>query len=138
MRLDLYHAECCRIADEQSELLQEARQKIIAKQLLTKLEQNGALHGLQILIENAIGKAKNLLKASSGSVPVSAYDSFASLHTQKKITDIQLQQWNAAIGLRNRIVHEYMNVDMPVVFALVEQQGYQFIVDFLRQPISTH
>jgi uncharacterized protein YutE (UPF0331/DUF86 family) len=70
-------------------------------------------------------------------VPVSAYDSFTSLHTQKKITEVQLQQWNAAIGLRNRIVHEYMNVDMAVVFTLVEQQGYQFIVDFLRQPFYT-
>jgi hypothetical protein len=30
-----------------------------------------------------------------------------------------------------------MNVDMKVVFALIEQQGYQFILDFLRQPIST-
>ena len=67
-------------------------------------------------------------------MPVSAYDSFASLQTKKKLTEAQLQQWNAAIGLRNRIVHEYMNVDMAVVFALVEQQGYQFIVDFLRQP----
>lgn len=134
MRLDLYHAECCRIADEQSALLQEARQKLSAQQSLTKLEQNGTLHGLQILIENAIGKAKHLLKASGESVPVSAYDSFASLQTKKKITDAQLQQWNAAIGLRNRIVHEYMNFDMAVVFVLLEQQGYQFIVDFLRQP----
>jgi hypothetical protein len=46
MRLDLYHAECCRIADEQSALLQEARQKLSAQQSLTKLEQNGTLHGL--------------------------------------------------------------------------------------------
>ena len=89
---------------------------------------------MQILIENAIGKAKHLLKASGESAPVSAYDSFTSLHTEKKITEAQLQQWNAAIGLHNRIVHEYMNVDMAVVFTLVEQQGYQFIVDFLRQP----
>ena len=106
MRLDLYHAECCRIADEQSALLQEARQKLSAQQSLTKLEQNGTLHGLQILIENAIGKAKHLLKASGESVPVSAYDSFTTLHTQKMITEAQLQQWNAAIGLRNRIFHE--------------------------------
>jgi hypothetical protein len=34
-------------------------------------------------------------------------------------------------------VHEYMSIDMTLVFALIEQQGYQFIVDFLRQPIST-
>ena len=58
MRLDLYYAECCRIADEQSALLKEAQQKLIAKQVLTKLEQNGVLHGLQVLVENAIGKTK--------------------------------------------------------------------------------
>ena len=38
--------------------------------------------------------------------------------------------------MRNRIVHEYMNVDMTWVFALIEQQDYQFIVEFLREPIS--
>ena len=99
MRLDLYHAECCRIADEQSALLQEARQKIIARQSLSKLEQNGTLHGLQILIENAIGKAKHLLKASGESVPVSAYDSFASLHTKKNnrcaTSTMERSQWSA-------------------------------------------
>ena len=60
----------------------------------------------------------------------------STLHSKKHITDAQLQQWNAAVGLRNRIVDEYMNVDMTVVFALIEQQDYQFIVDFLRQPIA--
>ena len=39
--------------------------------------------------------------------------------------------------MRNRIVHEYMNVDMTWVFTLIEQQDYQFIVDFLREPILT-
>ena len=39
--------------------------------------------------------------------------------------------------MRNRIVHEYMNVDMTLVFALIKQQDYQFIVDFLREPILT-
>jgi len=134
MRLDLYHAECCRIADVQSTSLQDAWQKISTKQPFSRLEQNGVLHALQVLIENSIGKAKHLLKELGGPVPVSAYDSFASLHAKKRITDAQLQQWNAAIGLRNRIVHEYMNVNMVMVFALVEQQGYQFIVDFLREP----
>ena len=137
MRLDLYHAECCRIADEQSALLQEAWQKLNTRQPLSKLEQNGILYGLQVLIENAIGKAKHLLKEAGESAPVSAYDSFAGLHAKKKINAAQLQQWNAAIDLCNRIVHAYMNVDMIMVLALIEQQGYRFIVDFLRQPIST-
>lgn len=136
MRLDLYHTECCRIAEEQSAVLQEAKDKLNNGQTLSKLELNGVLHGLQVLVENAIGKAKQILKALGGPVPLSAYDAFASLHTKKMLSDAQLQQWNAAIGLRNRIVHEYMSVDMTLVLALVDQQGYLFVVDFLRQPIA--
>ncbi|MHB0990639.1 MAG: hypothetical protein ACYC3O_13680 [Burkholderiales bacterium] len=58
MRLDLYHAECIRIANEQAALLDEVKQRI----------QSGAqisvLHSFQILMENAIGRAKHLLKLS--------------------------------------------------------------------------
>ena len=59
MRLDLFPAECWRIASEQSALLQEARQKLLTQQTLSKLEQNGVLHGLQVLIETAIGITKH-------------------------------------------------------------------------------
>ena len=134
MRLDLYHSECCRIANEQSSLLQQAQEKLLNKQSLSKLEQNGVLHGLQVLIENAIGKSKHLLKGLGESVPISAYDSFINLHAKHKINDHELEQWNAAIGLRNRIVHEYMNVDIRIVLDLIEKNEYQFIVDFLLKP----
>ena len=79
MRLDLYQAETERLAREQSAMLDEARLRLQAGQLLRPLEQGGILHALQVLIENAIGKAKHTLKASDEPVPVSAYDTFASL-----------------------------------------------------------
>ena len=46
------------------------------------------------------------------------------------------QAWIEIRELRNRLVHEYMNVDMTLVFTLIVQEDYQFIVDFLREPIS--
>ena len=46
------------------------------------------------------------------------------------------QDWIEIRELRNRLVHEYMNVDMTLVFTLIVQEDYQFIVDFLREPIS--
>ncbi len=73
---------------------------------LSPLEQNGALHAVQVLIENAIGKAKQLIKAKGEPVPVSAYDALAVLARLKIISETDLPSWNAAIGLRNRIVHE--------------------------------
>jgi uncharacterized protein YutE (UPF0331/DUF86 family) len=73
MRLELYMAETARIAHEQTTLLDEARQRILAGLPLNRLEQAGILHALQVLVENAIGKAKHTIKASNTPVPVSAY-----------------------------------------------------------------
>ncbi len=131
MRLELYQAEAARIATEQTALLDEARQILASGKLLSRLEQSGVLHALQVLTENAIGKAKQLLKASSEPVPVSAYDAFASLARLGSIDQADMEEWNSAIGLRNRIVHDYMNVDMSLVLQLISQKQYQFLTDFL-------
>jgi len=119
MRLDLYQAETALIAQEQS-----------------RLEQNGVLHAIQMLVENAIGKSKQLLKATGKQVPLSAYDSFLGLAELGTIKNGDLDAWNAAIGLRNRIVHDYMNIDMQRVLELVKNGQYRFITDFLLEPIS--
>lgn len=103
MRLELYQAECERIASQQTGLLDEARDRLKSNIPLTLLEQGGVLHALQVLVENAIGKSKHWHKASGRPVPVSAYDAFASLQQVGVISLPELQQWNAAIGLRNRI-----------------------------------
>lgn len=78
MRLDLYQAECERIAKDQISLLEEVKQRLALGESLSRLEQNGVLHALQISIEHAIRKCKHLLKSPDESIPVSAYDAFAS------------------------------------------------------------
>lgn len=137
MRLDLYQAETARIATEQSALLALAKQRLVDGLALSPLEQSGVLHALQILIENAIGKAKQLLKAQNEPVPVSAYDAFAALARLEVIPQDQLPAWNAIIGLRNRIVHDYMNIDMQRVQELVGRGQYEFVTVFLLKPIAT-
>jgi len=136
MRLDLYQAETARIATEQSALLALAKQRLVNGLTLSPLEQSGVLHALQILIENAIGKTKQLLKAQGEPVPVSAYDAFAALARLEVIPQDQLPAWNAIIGLRNRIVHDYMNIDMQRVQELVGTGQYEFVTVFLLKPIA--
>lgn len=131
VRLDLYHAETAHIAREQGALLDEARSKLLAGESLSRLEQNGVLHALQVLIENAIGKSKQMLKAAGESVPVSAYDTFAALARRGGIREDELPAWNAVIGLRNRIVHDYMNIDMARVLELVRVGRHEFVTSFL-------
>ena len=90
MRLDLYQAESERIAKEQMALLDEAKQRVVSGAPLSRLEQSGVLHALQVLIENAIGKSKHLLKSIEEPIPVSAYDAFASLERRGNITPQEL------------------------------------------------
>jgi len=136
MRLDLYQAETALIAQGQSSLLDEARMVLVSGNTLSSLEQNGVLHAIQVLGENSIGKAKQLLKANGRQVPLSAYDSFHGILELGIIKPCALNSWNAAIGLRNRIVHDYMNIDMQQVQELVKKDQYRFITDFLLTPIT--
>lgn len=136
MRLDLYQAETALIAQEQTSLLDEARMTLLAGGTLSRLEQNGVLHAIQVLVENAIGKAKQLLKSAGKQVPLSAYDSFIGLEALGVVKTGTVADWNAAIGLRNRIVHDYMNIDMTRVLELVKKEQYRFITDFLLAPIK--
>lgn len=136
MRLDIYQAESERIAQEQMALLDEARLRILDNQPLSRLEQSGVLHALQVIIENAIGKSKHWLKSINQPIPVSAYDAFASLERNAIIKKQELEQWNAVIGLRNRIVHDYMNVDIQFIYELIINNRHQFISEFLRKSIT--
>lgn len=136
MRLDLYQIETAQIAREQDALLDEVCQKLSDGERLSRLEQNGVLHALQLLIENAIGKARQILKAQGEPVPVSAYDALASLARIGVIPTEDLPAWNVAIGLRNRIVHEYMNIDIERVLELVQVNQHKLVTEFLLAPIS--
>jgi uncharacterized protein YutE (UPF0331/DUF86 family) len=137
MQLDLYQQETDRLARELLAMLDEVRQRLIDQKALTALEQAGVLHALQVLTENAIGKAKLWIKQRHEAVPVSAFDAFAQLHRDKLITDEAMRNWTAAIGLRNRIVHDYLNVDMSVIESLIKEQKYQLQVQFLLTPIHS-
>jgi uncharacterized protein YutE (UPF0331/DUF86 family) len=136
MRLDLYQVETALIAQEQSSLLDEARTTLLTGGTLSRLEQNGVLHAIQVLVENAVGKAKQLLKAAGKQVPLSAYDCFLGLTELDIVNKSDLTVWNAAIGLRNRIVHDYMNIDMQRVLELVKNGQYMFITEFLLTSIT--
>lgn len=65
-----------------------------------------------------------MLKASGESVPISAYDSFATLANRSAKVQSHLESWNAVIGIRSRIVHDYMNIDMRKIYDIVRDGGF--------------
>jgi uncharacterized protein YutE (UPF0331/DUF86 family) len=137
VRLELYQQETAQIAQRQLSVLDEVAEQIQQGKILSPLEQNGVLHALQVLTENAIGKAKHLIKSTDRIVPLSDYDTFSLLSDTGHIAPEDLENWHRTIGLRNKIVHDYMNIRMEIVLELVEKRDYRFIGEFLLQPITT-
>lgn len=135
MDFNAYQTETTFITRERESLLDEVRDRLHRQESLSRLEQNGVLHALQVLLENAIGKAKHLLKAHGESVPTSAYDAFTALARLHIISSTDLDYWYSGIGLRNRIVHDYMNININLVLSWVSSHQYQKLVAFLLMPM---
>lgn len=53
---------------------------------------------------------------------------------QAGLENEELHQWNDIIGIRNRIVHDYMNIDMRIILELVRSGKYHFVAQFLMRP----
>ena len=73
MKIALYQAETEKMCRLHQSILDEAKQRLEVGDHFSDMEKLGIIHALQVLIENAIGKAKHLLKAKQQVIPVSAH-----------------------------------------------------------------
>lgn len=69
MQLDVYLRETANHAVHLKAMLLDAKARLASAGVLSALETGGALHAIQVLVKNAIGKAKQLVKASTGVTP---------------------------------------------------------------------
>ncbi|MBL7003714.1 MAG: DUF86 domain-containing protein [Gammaproteobacteria bacterium] len=136
MQLEIYQQETEKLVIKNQTILNEISQKISLDAELSLIEEHAMLHSIQVIIKNAIGKARHILKLYNSKVPVSAYDLFAGLHSLKVISLDELQQWKKVVGLRNAIVHEYMKVDLELLKKVVLNQQYEFVLLFLNAPFE--
>lgn len=105
----------------QAELL-EIR-TILAERPLSNLEYRAAERTLQVAIEACIGIAKHWAKALAGHSPQDAYQAFEILVQRSELAPESLSGWRKIIGLRNALVHDYLNID-PEIIRSVITQGY--------------
>lgn len=91
---------------------------------------------LQVLIEAGIGLAKQLVKSQKMPIQAKAYENFVKLCDLKIISEVELQKWKGIIGLRNILVHDYLNIDREILRTILKKKEYRLIEEFIKKSVS--
>ena len=97
---------------------------ILQERSWTRVERKGAERLLQTLVESCIGVAKHWLKQQNKVLPTDAYSVFEKLMDLQLISTDEAEEWQRIIGMRNAIVHDYLNLDEKVIRAIIVNKMY--------------
>lgn len=107
---------------------------ILADRPWSRLERHAAERTLQVLIEGCIGLAKHWARRETGRPASEAASAFEHLIDRGQIG--HEVPWRKVIGLRNALVHDYLDVDPQIIQDVIERDHYQSLLDFGRQAIA--
>ncbi len=123
-----YLHSCGQTARLEEKLLEE----LARKGEFSLLERRAARSSMQILIENAIGKSRRILKHyNCPVVPRSGRDAVTFLYECGVVDETLYRELNAAIGFRNAMIHDYMNFSEEILEEMVKTFRWRFLVDYL-------
>lgn len=89
---------------------------------------------IQLLIEACIGIAKQVLKSKQVQVPSDARQAFVKLRSLG--LDPTAADWNRIIGMRNALVHDYLNIEPERVAEVITDGHYKVLMTFARHHLQ--
>ena len=91
---------------------------------------------LQVFTEMCIGLSKHMVKKIQNKSPTEAYQSFSLLKERGLISSDELRTWKQIIGMRNGLVHDYLNIDLLIVEDILREGHYQALADFTEKAVT--
>lgn len=91
---------------------------------------------LQLLAEVSIGLAKHWLKSLQKESGSHAYQTFVGLQNLNVISENELMEWRKIIGLRNSLVHGYLNIDRSIIKLIIKDKKYLTLLLFSQKAIN--
>jgi uncharacterized protein YutE (UPF0331/DUF86 family) len=104
----------------------------LAVRPLTFNERNAAERGLQVMVEMAVGCSKHLLKARQLPVPAEARAALERVYERLALNEPPLAIMRGAIGMRNAIIHDYLNLDWQRLEAVLADRKYHEVARYIE------
>ncbi len=100
-------------------------------------DRNSAERSLQIIIEIAIGCSKHYLKSQNKPVPSEARAAIERIYELLSLTTPDIHSMRGAIGMRNAIIHDYLNLDWGRIEPILAEGKYHNIAQYVDH-ITAH
>jgi len=126
---DAMREHLSQIEEDLAELEQSLKEPVVAMLTYRATERT-----LQLLIEACIGIAKQVLKAKAVQVPSDSRQAFAKLRSMG--LDPTQADWNRIIGMRNALVHDYLNLQPERITEVIINQHYKVLLEFARHHLG--
>jgi uncharacterized protein YutE (UPF0331/DUF86 family) len=114
----------CAGLDELSETL--------AARPLSFNERNAAERGLQVMVEIAVGCSKHWLKQHQLPVPAEARAALERVYERLALNQPPLSVMRGAVGMRNAIIHDYLNLDWQRLEAVLAVRKYHDVARYIE------
>ena len=111
---------------------------ILSERPLNRYEAKARERLIQTLVEACIGIAKHRCKQLGFPAPDNAYVAFerltgqATAHTETTEPTID---WKRIIGMRNALVHDYLNINPDVIEQLIRNREYTALVAYAHKEL---
>jgi len=102
----------------------------------TKVLYRAIERSMQLLIEACIGIAKQSIKSKGKQVPSDARKAFEKMGELSM--DLKSADWSSIVGMRNAIVHDYLNLDRRKVLEVVLNNNYQLLFQFAYNALKEY
>jgi len=89
---------------------------------------------LQLFVAACIGITKQTLKSLNKSIPTDTRQSFEKLKAEGQ--DNSDLPWNKVIGMRNALVHDYLNIDRERIISVIKNDHHLALIQFAKEKIT--
>ena len=125
--------------DKTKEIAQKEKTILQSLDIFDDIQKRAARSSLQIMIENAIGKAKKILKHyDCPIIPRRSSDAIIFLYEVGFFNEEEYKEFINIIGFRNAMIHDYMDFDEEILINIVKNEKYDVIYNFLTNDVNVN